>query len=118
MTDQNELISRIQKLNLKMGDVLIFFIKTDNCGNPLMDFESIQQTAEMVNEFLSENGAVGLFLMDKICLFSIGDANAAIKRLENFIFQIREAVNQVPDIENGKSGDVVKIEMDKAEDSS
>lgn len=72
----------------------------------------------MVNEFLSENGAVGLFLMDKTCLFSIGDTNAAIKRLENFIFQIREAVNQVPDIENGKFRDVVKIEMNKAGDSS
>ena len=56
--------------------------------------------------------------MDKNCLFSIDDADTAIKRLENCISYIRETVDQVPDIENGNFREPMMIEMKEAQDSS
>lgn len=115
-TDQNEIVSSIQKLSPKAGDVLMFYIKTDKYGAPMMDLEAVQQTAEMIGNILEDKGVTGLFLMDKICLFSIDSADTAIKRLENCISYIREAADQVPDIENGNLGDPVTIEMEEAQD--
>lgn len=119
-TDQNEIVSSIQKLSPKAGDVLMFYIKTDEYGTPMMNLEAVQQTVEMVTNILEDRGdkgVAGLFLMDKICLFSIENADTAIKRLENCISYIREAADQVPDIENGNLGDPVTIEMEEAQDS-
>ena len=120
MTDQNEIVSSVQKLSPKAGDVLMFYIKTDEYGTPMMGLEAVRQTVEMVTDILEDRGdkgVTGLFLMDKICLFSIDDADTAIKRLENCISYIREAADQVPDIENGNLGDPVTIEMEEAQDS-
>ena len=117
MTDQNEIVSSIQKLSPKAGDVLIFYVKTDDDGFPMIGLDNVQQTAEMLGNILEDKGVTGLFLMDKICLFSIDDADTAIKRLENCISYIREAADQVPDIENGNLGDPVTIEMEEAQDS-
>ena len=100
-TDQNEIVSSIQKLSPKAGDVLMFYIKTDDDGAPMMDLDAVRQTAEMIGNILEDKGVAGLFLMDKICLFSIDDADTAIKRLEKCISDIREAPYYVPDIENG-----------------
>ena len=117
-TDQNEIVSSIQKLSPKAGDVLMFYIKTDEYGTPMMDLDAVRQTAEMiVGNILEDKGVAGLFLMDKICLFSIDSADTAIKRLENCISYIREAADQVPDIENGNLGDPVTIEMEEAQSS-
>lgn len=116
-TDQNKIVSSIQKLSPKAGDVLMFYIKTDDDGFPMMDLEAVRQTAEMIGNILEDKGVAGLFLMDKICLFSIDSADIAIKRLENCISYIREAADQVPDIENGNLGDPVTIEMEEAQDS-
>ena len=116
-TDQNEIVSSIQKLSPKGGDVLMFYIKTDEYGTPMMDLEAVRQTAEMIGNILEDKDVAGLFLMDKICLFSIDSADTAIKRLENCISYIREAADQVPDIENGNLGDPVMIEMEEAQDS-
>ena len=115
-TDQNEIVSSIQKLSPKAGDVLMFYIKTDDDGTPMMDLDAVRQTAEMIGNILEDKGVAGLFLMDKICLFSIDSADTAIKRLENCISYIREAADQVPDIENGNLGDPVTIEMEEAQD--
>ena len=116
-TDQNEIVSSIQKLSPKAGDVLMFYIKTDDDGILIIGLDKVQQTAEMLRNTLEGNGVTGLFLMDKICLFSIDDADTVIKRLENCISYIREAADQVPDIENGNLGDPVTIEMEEAQDS-
>ena len=116
-TDQNEIVSSIQKLSPKAGDVLMFYIKTDEYGTPMMSLEAVQQTVEMVTDILEDKGVAGLFLMDKICLFSIDSADTAIKRLENCISYIREVADQVPDIENGNLGDPVTIEMEEAQNS-
>lgn len=120
MTDQNEIVSSVQKLSPKAGDVLMFYIKTDEYGTPMMGLEAVRQTVEMVTDILEDRGdkgVTGLFLMDKICLFSIDSADTAIKRLENCISYIREAADQVPDIENGNLGDPVTIKMEEAQDS-
>ena len=68
----------------------------------------------MIEDILEDKGVTGLFLMDKICLFSIDDANTAIERLENCISDIREAANKVSDIENGNFGDYVTIDMKRS----
>lgn len=115
-TDQNEIVSSIQKLSPKAGDVLMFYIKTDEYGTPMMSLEAVRQTAEMIGNILEDTGVknvASLLLMDKICLFSIDGADTAIKRLENCISYIREAADQVPDIENGNLGDPVTIEMEE-----
>ena len=117
-TDQNEIVSSIQKLSPKAGDVLMFYVKTDDDGIPIIGLDKVQQTAEMLRNTLEGNGVTGLFLMDKICLFSIDDADTVIKRLENCISNIRKAVNKVPDIENGNFRDSVTIEMKDAQDQS
>jgi len=116
MTDQNEIVSSIQKLSPKAGDVLMFYVKTDDNGIPMIGLDKVRQTAEMIGNILEDKGVAGLFLMDKICLFSIDSADTAIKRLENCISYIREAADQVPDIENGNLGDPVTIEMEEAQD--
>lgn len=113
-TDQNEIVSSIQKLSPKAGDVLMFYVKTNDDGIPIIGFDKVRQTVKMIGDILEDKGttgATGLFLMDKICLFSIDDANTAIKRLENCISDIREAANKVPNIKNGNFGDLVTIEM-------
>ena len=115
-TDQNEIVSSIQKLSPKAGDVLMFYIKADEYGTPMMDLDAVRQTAEMIGNILEDKDVAGLFLMDKICFFSIDSADTAIKRLENCISYIREAADQVPDIENGNLGDLVTIEMEEAQD--
>ena len=116
-TDQNEIVSSIQKLSPKAGDVLMFYVKTNDDGIPIIGFDKVRQTAEMLGNILGDKG-VGLFLMDKICLFSIDSADTAIKRLENCISYIREAADQVPDIENGNLGDPVMIKMKDAQNQS
>ena len=115
-TNQNEIVSSIQKLSPKAGDVLMFYIKTDEYGTSMVDLDVVQRTVNMIEKIVDKGVSI-MFLMDKICLFSIEDADAAIKRLENYISYIREATDQVPDIENGNLGDPVTIEMEEAQDS-
>ena len=114
-TDQNEIVSSIQKLSPKAGDVLMFYIKTDEYGNPMIDLDVVQQMANMIEKIVDDSVSI-MFLMDKICLFSIDSVDTMIKRLENCISYIREAADQVPDIENGDFGDPVTIEMGEAQD--
>lgn len=115
-TNQNEIVSSIQKLSPKAGDVLMFYIKTDEYGNPMIDLDVVQQTANMIEKIVDDSVSI-MFLMDKICLFSIDSVDTMIKRLENCISYIREAADQVPNIENGNLGDPVTIEMEEAQDS-
>lgn len=109
--DQNKIVSSIQKLSPKAGDVLIFYINTDEYGCPMMDLAAVQQAAEMIGNILEGTDAAGLLLVDKIRLFSVESADTAIKRLENCISYIRETADQVPDIRNGNLEDPVTIEM-------
>lgn len=103
--DQNEIVSSIQKLDLKSGDVLLFNIRTDENGFPLVEMDAVSQTAQMLSQILEDKNVTGLFLLDKICLFSIENAEGAIKRLEECISYIQEAMDKVRDIENGNFGE-------------
>ena len=86
-------------------------------GNVAIIISGYRKMVTDILEDRGDKGVTGLFLMDKICLFSIDSADTAIKRLENCISYIREAADQVPDIENGNLGDPVTIEMEEAQDS-
>lgn len=103
--DQNEIVSSIQKLDLKSGDILLFHIKTDDDGIPLVELDTVSQTAQMLSQILEDRDVTGLFLLDKICLFSIENAEGVIKRLEECISYIQEAMDKVRDIENGNFGE-------------
>ena len=116
-TDQNEIVSSIQKLSPKAGDVLMFYIKTDEYGTPMVNLATVQQTVEMIRNILEGTDVAGLFLVDKICLFSIESADTAIKRLENCISYIKETVDQAHDIKNGNLENPVTIEMKEARGS-
>ena len=65
-TDQNEIVSSIQKLSPKAGDVLMFYIKTDEYGTPITTVDTVRQTAEMIGNILEDKGVAGLYLIDKI----------------------------------------------------
>ena len=110
-TDQNEIISSIQQLSPKSGDILMFYVKTDKDGIPMIDMGTLEQTAKVVENVLNQKKLWGLFLLDKIYLFSIDDAEAVIKRLENYISYIREAMDKVENIENGKFLEGVKVDF-------
>lgn len=99
--DQNEIISAIEKINPKEGSVLLFYIKTDEDGIPLVGAETLQQTADIIYKAFEDKGVTGLLLLDKICLFSIADSKRAIKRLENVISAIQEAIDKAGNVENG-----------------
>ena len=110
-TDQNEIISSIQQLSPKSGDILMFYVKTDKDGIPMIDMGTLEQTVKIVENVLNQKKLCGLFLLDKICLFSVDDAKAVIKRLENYISYIREAMDKVENIENGKFLESVKVDF-------
>ena len=100
--DQNDILSSVTKLSPQEGDILLFNIKTDDNGIPLVDLETVQQTAEMLMDVLG-NTNQAIFLFDKICLFSIENSKEVIKRLKKTISTIQEADNKVRDIENANS---------------
>lgn len=113
-TSQNEIVSSVEKLEVKSGDVLLFNVRTDEDGFPLVDLDVVSQTAEMLSEVLEEKGVIGLFMLDKICLFSVENYEGAIKRLEDTISYIQEAADKVRDIENGNSREhFVTIDVSK-----
>lgn len=56
----------------------------------------------MIGDILKDKDATGIFMMDKIWLFSVENSEEAIKSLENCISYIQEAIDKVRDIENGK----------------
>jgi len=71
----------------------------------LVSLDAVRQTAKMLEDILENKNVTGLFLLDKICLFSIEDPKKVINELEKCISYIQEAVDKVRDIENGKSGE-------------
>ena len=52
-TDQNKIISSIQQLSPKCGDVLMFYVKTDKDGMPMIDVKTLWQTAKVVENVLN-----------------------------------------------------------------
>ena len=64
----NSAISAIDKLNVKDGDDLIFYIRTDENGDFLVPFDEIQKFHDFIQRFLNQNFNDVHFLMipDKI----------------------------------------------------
>lgn len=60
-TNQNEIVSSIQKLSLKAGDVLLLYVKTNDDGTPIVGLDKMWQSAEMLGNILEDKGAIGLF---------------------------------------------------------
>ena len=111
MIEDNNIVSAVEKLTPAPGDIFLFLIKTDDQGVPSVDLETVQQTADVMGEVLGGYGAKGIFLFDKIYLFSIGDSERMIKSLKKTISYISEAVDQVLDIETGIFEEAVEIQM-------
>ena len=111
MIENSDIVSAVEKLTPAPGDIFLFFIKTDDQGVPVVDLETVRQTANMMGEVLGKYGAKGIFLFDKIYLFSVEDSERIIKSLKKTISYISEAVDQVPDIENGIFENPVEIQM-------
>ena len=111
MIEDNNIVSAVEKLTPAPGDIFLFLIKTDDQGMPSVDLETVQQTADMMGEVLGKYGAKGIFLFDKIYLFSIGDSERIIESLKKTISYISEAVDQALDNENGIFKNVVEIQM-------
>ena len=51
----NSIISAIDKLNVKDGDKLIFYIKLDENGDYKMPYEEVQRTYEFIKNFFNLN---------------------------------------------------------------
>ena len=52
----NSIISAIDKLNVKDGDRLIFYIRLDeNTGDYKMPYDEVQRTYELIKNFLNLN---------------------------------------------------------------
>ena len=96
--DGNEICAAVEKLKPESGDVLLFYVKTNECGYPLLDLDTVSQAANNIGQLLPQHvGAV--FLFDKINLFSVDDSKSMIKRLEETISYVREAVDKAGDID-------------------
>ena len=114
MIEDNNIVSAVEKLTPAPGDIFLFLIKTDDQGMPSVDLETVQQTADMMGEVLGKYRAKGIFLFDKIYLFSIGDSERIIESLKKTISYISETVDQALDNENGIFKEAVEIQMKDA----
>ena len=102
--EKNEILSEVQKITPKKGEILLFYVKTDDNGIPLTDLETVQDVADNMNNILPE-GVSGIFLFDKICLFSIENSKRVIERLKKVISDIEEATDTLGNIENRNSAE-------------
>ena len=115
-----DVVQKIQKVEVKNGDILVFNIKTDEYGAFYLPVESLQSFVDCVNDELkkSEKNIMALFVPDKICLSSVQNSESVVKDLKNVISYIEEAINKITDIENGKFKSEVVINMEQAGDPS
>lgn len=103
MINQEEFIERIQKINCEKGNLLVFYIKTDQYGVPLYDVNTMQQCFNSITSVLPE-GVTAIMLPDKIWLSSIEDCERAIEDLKKCISQLQEAMDKTGDIKNENYG--------------
>ena len=102
--EKNEILSEVQKIAPKKGEVLLFYVKTDDDGIPLVSLETVQDVADNIYKVVPD-GVSGIFLFDKICLFSVENSKRVIERLKKVISDIEEATDILGNIENGNSAE-------------
>ena len=104
LTDDN-IFSAVDKIHPEEGDLLLFYLRTNDDGDVCQAWNVVSETARIMGELLKKFGADGIFMMDKICLFSIQDADELIRTLEKQISAIQKAKKKLGDFKNGKSGE-------------
>ena len=95
----------ITKLHPEEGDVFLFHMKTDDMGVPIASVETMQEQMTVISHTLESAGIQTAIaaVTDKICLFSVADAEKIIRQLEEVIKYVQEAKEKLVDIENGNS---------------
>lgn len=51
----NSVISAIDKLHLQDGDMLVFYLRTDENGDIRVPFDEVQYYAKFIQKFLNQN---------------------------------------------------------------
>ena len=97
-----DVIQKIQKAEIKSGDVLIFYGKTDEWGQLLIPVDEIVSFLNEVKESIANDNVNILFLPDKICLAEVKSIEEAKEELKRCISYLQEAMDKVEDIENRK----------------
>lgn len=72
----NSIISAIDKLNVADGDNLIFYIRTDENGDPKMSFDKIKKCHDFIQNFLNQNfNNVNFMMIPDGIRYDNGDSN-------------------------------------------
>lgn len=106
MINYDDIFSRVQKINAAAGDVLIFYVKIEDVSVDVM-----RDAFVALQNYLDDRGISAIFMIDKICLFSVENANEAKEHLKKCISYIQEAVNKAGDIENGKFRNPIQVQF-------
>lgn len=102
MIEQNDIISKVEKLSPQDGDVLIFYGKTDEWGQLLTPVDEVVSFLNRVKENIANDNVSILFLPDKICLSEIKTVEEAKEELKRCISYLQGAMDKVEDIKNRK----------------
>lgn len=100
--EDDKILAGITKVNPEDGDILIFHVKTDDQGMPLVPTQKISIAMNTIKEFLEkQNRKCGcVFLLDKYNLFSVENPDGAIRELEQVKTAIEKAAEQIRDTKN------------------
>lgn len=100
--EKDRLLSRICKLSPKPGDIILFQLKTNEDGEPILRPSDMIPFTDGLKE-LSEELQCGFILtLDKMGFFTVKNTEEAIKYLEEALSSIKKANRNVLDIENEK----------------
>lgn len=88
--DKNAIFESIIKIKPEKGESLLFTVKTDEYGNPLMEYEVITETAQIIRDAIGEDIPV-IFMFDKIELYSVETNENTVKKLEKVIDYVKNA---------------------------
>lgn len=102
MIEQNDIISKVEKLSPQDGDVLIFYGKTDEWGQLLTPVDEVVSFLNRVKENIANDNVSILFLPDKICLAEVKTVEEAKEELKRCISYLQGAMDKVEDIKNRK----------------
>ncbi len=106
MINFDDIFSRVEKVSAAAGNVLIFYVKTQEVAVDVM-----RDAFVALQDYLDDRGISAIFMIDKISLFSVENAHEAKEHLKKCISYIQEAVNKAGDIENGKFRNPIQVQF-------
>lgn len=107
--DKNAIFESIIKIKPEKGESLLFTVKTDEYGNPLMEYEVITETAQIIRDAIDEDIPV-IFMFDKVALYSVETNEETVKRLEKVIDYVKNAGDGWdPETKDFKTADLREI---------